>query len=310
MSKKNKSQSMVRVFLTGFMMGAADIVPGVSGGTIAFIFGIYEKLVETIKVLSGEFLRTALKFELKKAWQMIPFAFILPLGLGLLTAVVGLSSILEHAFDTYPEYIWSYFFGLVLVSIWIVAQRIQDWNTRVKLSIGAGAVFAFLLVGITPVNTAATLPAFFVSGMVAICAMILPGVSGSFLLVMMGKYQQILSAVNNREYLVLAAVGLGAVVGLAVFSRVLKFLFDRYHDTVVAVLLGFMVGSLRKIWPWKETLETYLDSDGVEQSLRERAIMPELSGELLVSLALCAAGIATILYLHRLQEQAHLPEEL
>lgn len=246
-------KSLFRLFGTGFAMGSADIVPGVSGGTMAFILGVYEELIFSIKKITGETLQLILKGKIKRAIRSVPFSFLVPLGLGILTAIVVLSGFLSHQLEENPLYVWSFFFGLIVASIVIVSKRVKTWDTHDIIAAIFGAFIAYILVGIVPVETPANIFAFFLAGMIAIMAMILPGVSGSFLLVLMGKYEQILHAVVERDLVTIGAVGVGAIVGLAVFSRFLSWLFSKHHDIAVSVLTGFMVGSLRKIWPWKQS---------------------------------------------------------
>jgi putative membrane protein len=290
----------LRLFFTGFTMGSADIVPGVSGGTIAFIFGIYEELLYSIKLVSGQVPRLLLQGKIKEAIGVVPFPFLLPLGAGLAAAIITLTSVISYLLQTYPVFIWSFFFGLVLASVVIVSRRIVTWDLHDMVAATVAAAAAYLIVGAVPVETPATLPAFFISGAIAICAMILPGISGSFLLIIMGKYEQIVNAVTQRDFIILGTVILGAVLGLALFSRLLSWLFRRHHDVVVAVLTGFMVGSLRKIWPWKETLTTRINSKGIEVPLQEANILPTAFDQsVMIALLLCALGIVLILLLER-----------
>jgi putative membrane protein len=296
---KNWKQYL-RLTFTGFSMGAADIVPGVSGGTIAFIFGIYEELIQSIKTLSGETLRLVLKGKIVAAWNSIPFRFLIPLALGLGTAVITLSSVLEYLLAEQPVFLWSFFFGLVVASVVLVSRRIVSWDLH-DLALGAAAsVAAYLIVGMVPVETSSHPLAFFFAGFVAICAMILPGISGSFLLLIMGKYEQILSAVNSFDLVTLGLVASGAVIGLAVFSRVLSWLFAKHHDIVIAILTGFMIGSLRKIWPWKEVLEYRVNSHGVEEALVTRNILPEaVDITVVIALTLATLGMVLIFVLSK-----------
>jgi putative membrane protein len=254
---------------------------------MAFIFGIYEELVFSIKKMSGEVLGLGIRLKFSEAIKATPFAFLIPLGLGLLAAVFTLSSFLERALHDNPTYVWSFFFGLVVMSIIIVRRRVVTWDLHDKVSLVFAAVFAYWLVGLVPVETAATIPAFFFSGAVAVVAMILPGISGSFLLVLMGKYAQVLSAVNDRDFAVLFAVAAGAVIGLSLFSRVLTWLFAKHHDIAVATLTGFMVGSLRKIWPWK---------------LAEENVIPmTFDNQFYTSALLLVAAVVVMYYLDSLQ---------
>lgn len=283
------------------MMGSADTVPGVSGGTIAFLLGIYEQLIYSIKLISGEVLRLALSLRIKEAWSKIPFAFLVPLALGIFTAILVLSNGISYLLKNQPVLLWSFFLGLVVASIVVVRKRVVTWNRHDYFALTITAIAAYFIVGAVPVETPATLLAFFLAGAVAICAMILPGISGSFLLVIMGKYEQILTAVTEQNFLVLAATAAGSVIGLALFSRLLSWLFAKHHDIVVAALTGFMIGSLRKVWPWKEVLSTRVNSHGELVPLLERNIMPNLDMMFLASLALIGLGYGLIMFLDRFQ---------
>ena len=293
-------KTSIRLFFTGFAMGSADIVPGVSGGTVAFILGIYEELIQSIKTMSGEFLRLLLQRKLRKAIQIIPFKFLIPLSLGLFTALLTLAKTISFLLATYPEFLWSFFFGLVLASIFLMRKQVVTWNLHDVIALVVAAVFTYVIVGAVPVETPATPIAMFLSGAIAICAMILPGVSGSFLLVLMGKYEQILTAVVQRDLFTIGVFGLGAIVGLALFSRVLSWLFHRHHDIVIAVLTGFLLGSLRKIWPWKEVITSRINSKGVEVPIVEMNVLPQQIDQFVViSLVLFVIGVGIILLLDR-----------
>lgn len=293
-------QDKIRYFLTGFAMGSADIVPGVSGGTIAFIAGIYEKLIDSIKLLSGDVLKKFLTFKIKEGFSLIPFSFLIPLGIGLLTAVFTLSKGLSYALDTYPVYIWSFFFGLILSSILLVKKRISVWKTRDYITLIIAACLAFVLVGLVPVETPATLLAFFISGSIAITAMILPGISGSFMLLIMGKYQQILDAVTSLDIVTLLVFLAGAAIGIALFSRLLSWLFKHYHDIMIAILTGLMIGSIRKVWPWKLNIAYSLDSHGEAIPLIQQNILPPSFGsEFMAAVALAILGYVLITFIER-----------
>lgn len=282
-------------------MGAADIVPGVSGGTIAFLLGIYEELIYSIKVATGDAVKHALKGNIPEAFRSIPWSFLLPLGIGLLSAVLILSKLLSHFLDVYPSLVWAFFFGLVIASIFVVRKRIKTWNTTTYILAAVSALLAYGLVGSIPVETPNTYLLFFLSGAIAICAMILPGISGSFLLVLMGKYEQLLQAVLTRDVLRLGLFMIGAVVGIAVFSRVVTWLFNKHHDAVVATLTGFMIGALRKIWPWKEVLTTRVNSHGEIVPVTEMNILPSVNDSVLYfAVSLMIIGFLLIYTLDRL----------
>lgn len=292
----------LRLFATGFTMGAADIVPGVSGGTVAFLLGIYEELIYSIKLVSGEVLKLFLQGKIKQGWALIPFSFLIPLALGLASALVTLSGLITFLLTEYPSYLWSFFFGLVLASVWSVRKKVVTWNPH---DIAAGlitAVGTYFLVGAVPVETPNNALMMFASGAIAICAMILPGISGSFLLVIMGKYEQVLGSLVNGDFITLGIFTAGTIVGLAVFSRVLSYLFSKHHDIIIAILIGFMLGSLRKIWPWKEVLTTRINSHGEVVPLLEKNILPAtLDASVMLCIGLAVLGLITILVLDRFQ---------
>lgn len=238
--------------LKGFCMGAADIVPGVSGGTMAFILGIYEELINAIRLFGQrKFWADIVRGKFHHAFTLPKWGFLISVGSGIVMAGLLLAHPLEYLFEHHPVFVWSFFFGLVCASVLVVAARIKRWKPRHIVGLIFGVLVAYVIVGLVPVETPDA-PWFLVlCGAIAICAMILPGISGAFLLVLLGKYEFVLSAVNNREVLPIIYIGIGAVVGIISFSQVLGWLFRKYHDPTVAILTGLMIGSLRKIWPWK-----------------------------------------------------------
>lgn len=283
-------------------MGLADLIPGVSGGTVAFISGIYEELLYSVKKVSGEVIKLVIKGQFKKAWFAIPFGFLMPLGAGLLTAIVTLSRLLSFLLVTYPEFIWSLFFGLVLSSTWLVAKRVKKWNFSYFASFVITAILAYFVVGAVPVETPSNIFTFFASGVFAIIAMILPGISGSFILLLLGKYGQILEAAKNLDIPILLSVLGGAVVGLSIFSRVLTWLFARYHNISVAILAGFMFGSVRKLWPYKEVIQTRINSHGEIIPLIEKNVMPSgFNATIVLTFILMIVGVGIVIYLDRLK---------
>ncbi len=238
----------LRLFLTGFAMGAADIVPGVSGGTIAFISGIYETLINAIKSFDLSVIRMALRLQIKEIFAHVPFAFLITLGLGILAAIFALSNLLGSALETHPTLVFAFFGGLVLASIVAIGLKIK-WSPATLIALVASAVIAFILVGLNPMQSADHSPLIlFFSGMIAIMAMILPGISGSFILLILGQYEHILNSVRSLNIVSLVSVALGCLIGIVVFARVLSWLLKNYYNVTVAALVGFMIGSLRKIW--------------------------------------------------------------
>ncbi len=237
----------IRLYLAGFAMGAADIVPGVSGGTMAFILGIYQNLIDAIKSFNPKAIGLALKFKVREFIAHTSLFFLIALGLGILSAVFALSNLLGTLLETQPTFIFAFFGGLILASIVAVGVKIQ-WGLGTLIAMLGSAVAAFIIVGLPALQDADhSLPTLFVSGMIAICAMILPGISGSFILLILGQYKYVLDAVRNLDIVTLIVVAAGAVVGIVAFSRVLSYLLHRHENITVAALVGFMIGSLRTI---------------------------------------------------------------
>jgi putative membrane protein len=241
-----------------------------------------------------------LRFDLREALRLVNFPFLAWLMAGIGVAIVTLAPGIEWMLVNQPVLIWSFFFGLVLASVYSVSMRIPRWTPALWVALAAGTVFAYFLVGLVPVETPTAAWFLFLSGAISICAMILPGISGSFILVLLGKYQYMVSAVNNRDLLTIFWAGLGAVVGIVTFAQLLSWLFKRYHDLTVAVLTGFMLGSLRKVWPWKETVEFIVDRHGEVLPIVQRNVLPGMGVEVAYALALAVTGLAAVLLLDRL----------
>ena len=285
-------------------MGASDVVPGVSGGTIAFILGIYEELITAIKAFDLYSIKLLLSFRFKAFFNHIPWQFLLSIGIGIILAIFSLSKAISWLLQYRPVLIWSFFLGLILASVGIVFLRVKKWGSSSILYLLMGSIGAYLLVGLVPVSTPNTPFFLFFCGAIAICAMILPGISGSFILVILGKYQFILEAVNQRDFTVLLCVAAGSFVGIASFSRLLKWLLTRYHDLTIALLIGFMIGSLRKVWPWKETVKSIQDAQGKIIPIIQTNILPEqLNGEVMWAIFIGFLGLGSILILNRFSNQ-------
>lgn len=242
--------------LKGMAMGAADVVPGVSGGTIAFISGIYEELITSINGIRPSLIGVWRTEGFRAFWKALNGNFLLALALGIGISIVSLAKGISWLLTEEPVLIWSFFFGLVVASVIYVARAIGRWNLGIIAMLLAGAALAYMVVSLPVSEQSGGLPFLFLSGALAICAMILPGISGAFILVLLGSYKTVLDAVHQRDIQIILTVGLGAVFGLLSFARLLKFMFARFHDLTLAMLTGFIVGSLPKIWPWKEVLET------------------------------------------------------
>ena len=250
------------IFLKGMGMGAADVVPGVSGGTIAFISGIYEELLETIASVNLASLKILFKQGIKPFWTAINGNFLAALLLGVGVSIASLAKVISITLESAPILTWSFFFGLVIASIPLVWKKIKTRKPIQYLWAIIGAAFAFAVISLPPTQDPGSLWYLFFSGMIAICAMILPGISGSFLLIILGSYTTILAAVTGFDVVSIGVFAAGAIVGILSFSRVLKYFFHHYHDITVATLAGFLIGSLSKIWPWKEVLTSFVKHPG------------------------------------------------
>ena len=262
------------LMLKGIAMGAADVVPGVSGGTVAFIVGIYEELINSIKSINPTNLKLLFSLRIAEFWKAINANFLLALVSGIAISIFSLAKLITYLLENEPVLVWAFFFGLVLSSTYFVAKTITQWDWKTYLFFVIGTVGAYFITVATPTETPNNLFFIFLCGAIAICAMILPGISGSFILVLLGKYFYIMSAVKSLDIVVMLVFICGAFIGITSFSNVLSFLLRRFHNTTIATLAGFMLGSLNKVWPWKETVETYVDSHGHIKPLVEENILP------------------------------------
>lgn len=289
------------LFAKGMAMGAADVVPGVSGGTVAFISGIYDELLRSIASVPEAALQL-LRGRVVKAWQMANATFLLVLLAGILTSVFSLARLITWLLDTHPIPVWSFFFGLILVSSYLVAREIGRWNWTRALSFVLGVAFAWWITVASPVEWGHDPLSLFLAGAIAICTMILPGISGSFLLVLMGLYGVVLGAVKNFDVAVLAVFAAGCLVGLLSFARLLSWLLAHFRDLTLAFLTGLMLGSLNKVWPWKQTLTWRTDSHGLQVPVLQENLLPlqfaQQSGQdsqLLLAMLLAVAGVVLVL---------------
>ena len=260
--------------LKGMGMGASDVVPGVSGGTIAFITGIYEELINSIKSINLYSLKLFFSGRFGKFWKDINGNFLISVLLGIAISIFSLAKLLEYLLTNYPILIWSFFFGLIVASAIYVSRSIKKWGTGPVISGVAGIAIAYFITVISPAEANASWWFIFVSGAIAICAMILPGISGSFILVLLGMYKFILAAVGDLNIAVLIVFLIGAAVGIITFSNILSWLLKKFHNITIALLAGFMVGSLNKVWPWKKVTETFTDSHGEIRPLIEQNVLP------------------------------------
>jgi len=288
-------RNFIILVIKGFLMGAANVIPGVSGGTMALILGIYEELINAIRSINLKFLRLITILNIKEALSTVSWPFLLPVGLGVLLATFSLAEALSWLLDRYPVIVWSFFFGLIISSVITVSRVIKQWRILTIVAIVVGTIIAYGFFGVIPVSTPNAPWFIFGSGFIAICAMILPGISGAYVLVLLGKYHYILEALNNKDFFTLFIIGAGALVGLISFAQILGWLLKRYHDLIMAILIGLMCGSLRKIWPWKETVTTFIDSHGKEiPSLQSNVIPSSFTIEVGLAVLFMFIGILVI----------------
>lgn len=301
--QQRKFIQYIIISLKGIAMGAADVVPGVSGGTIAFISGIYEELLTSISSINFSTLKLLKTDGIKAVWNAINGNFLLALGIGIITSIASLAKLISWLLENKPILVWSFFFGLVLASILYIGKQITRWNFLTIILFLAGALIAYYITTLQPLISENSSPVFmFLAGAIAICAMILPGISGSFILVLLGAYKPVLDAIHNRDIKIVAIVGAGAIVGLLTFSKILKWLFNHYKNLTLAVLTGFILGSLNKIWPWKEVLTWRVNSQGDNVPFNEKSILPfsfDGDPQLYSAIALSIVGFAVIIVLEK-----------
>ncbi|PQJ14686.1 DUF368 domain-containing protein [Aureicoccus marinus] len=302
MQNNRSTKDFAFLVLKGMGMGAADVVPGVSGGTVAFISGIYEELISSINSISPSLIHVWRKEGFAAVWKHINGSFLISVFGGIFISIFSLAKALSWLLENHPVLVWSFFFGLVLASVIFVGKEIKKWSFLSIALFIAGAGVAFWIT-ILPVSAEVdSLPYLFLSGALAVCAMILPGISGSFILVLLGSYKAVLDAVHERKIAEVLTVGMGAVIGLLSFSRLLKWLFEHYRNSTLALLTGFILGSLNKIWPWKEVVESRVIDDKVIP-IREINLFPEQfdgDPQLLGAVLLGILGFSLIFILERL----------
>ena len=301
MGRSIKDYAML--MLKGMGMGAADVVPGVSGGTIAFIAGIYDELINSIKSINRESLTMLFTGKFKAFAKKINAPFLLALISGIAISVFSLAKLITWLLTEQPILIWAFFFGLVLASTWFVMKDIREWNVKTIPTFIAGAAIAYYITVATPADTPSNLLFIFCCGAIAICAMILPGISGSFILVLLGKYFYIMDAVKTFDIVILAVFGAGAFIGITTFSRVLSFTLRRFRNMTLAMLTGFMLGSLNKVWPWKETTEMTING---ETFTAESNILPNVY--VAEAIGLMAIGFASVYILEKLSNKISQPK--
>lgn len=290
-------------------MGAANVIPGVSGGTIALITGIFEKLIDSIKSMDLTAVKLIFAGKFKEFAAHVNLSFLIAVLSGVAVSIVSLAKLFDFLFNNYPVYIWSFFFGLILASIYFVGKTINKWSISVIVIFLVGAALAISISVMTPASENGSFLYLLLCGVVAACSMILPGLSGSFILILLGNYQLVMiDAVNNRDIMTLLPVVLGAGGGLILFSHFLSWIFKKYHDQTLAILTGFILGSLGILWPWKN--EVYKLASNGELLLKKSGekivsgydwfIPQNLNVELVIALAVMEMGIVSIIVLEKL----------
>jgi putative membrane protein len=300
---KNNLFKSIGLFFKGVGMGAANVIPGVSGGTIALITGIFEELIDSIKSFDLTAIRLLFKGKFKEFATHVNLGFLIMIFFGVAASIVSLAKLLEFLFNDYPVQVWAYFFGLILASVYFVGKTIDKWNLSVIITFVIGAAIAIGISMLSPATKNESFIYLMLCGVVAICSMILPGLSGSFVLILMGNYELVvIDAINNMRIDILLPVLLGAVVGLIAFSHLLSWVYKKFKNQTISLLTGFILGSLAILWPWKNTiyktdaLGNILTKDDGEMVIQgyQRFIPETFSTEVIVAILLALAGIASI----------------
>lgn len=306
MNRQRTLKEYLYLVFAGFTMGVANVIPGVSGGTMAFIMGVFEELIDAISELtSPETLKMALHFRFGEMYRKLPWRFLLGLGAGILIAFAGVSKLFVFLLDKYPDFTYAFFFGLIAGSVLIVGRMVKKWSVSAAASLAAGALVAYQVITLTPANTPNVWYITVVCGMIAICAMILPGISGSFLLLILGQYQLVWGTIGDSAAgkisweggKVLLFLAVGCVIGLGVFVHLLKFFFRKWHSQTVAALIGFMLGSIPRLWPWQRAVE-FMESKGKLVPVRIELLAPDaygFGGRFFLILGLMLLGLVMVL---------------
>ena len=298
------------LILKGIAMGAANVIPGVSGGTMALITGIFERLIDAIKSFNIKAVKLLASFKFKEFAKHTDLYFLISVFGGIAVAIITLAKIFDFLFTNYPVYIWSYFFGLVLASVYFVGKTVEKWTISVLIAFIVGTTVAVIISLLNPATENSGMIYLFICGVVAICSMILPGLSGSFVLILMGNYQLVMiDAVNNMDLRILIPVGVGAVVGLIVFSHFLSWVFKKYRNQTISLLTGFILGSLSVLWPWQKMI--YMKDAAGEVILKKgepivikyERIFPEvLNSEVIWAIVFALIGIVSIYAIEKLAQ--------
>lgn len=304
---KRSIKDYLLITAKGMGMGAADVVPGVSGGTIAFITGIYEELINSLKSIEPQTIKLLFSEGIAATWKKVNGNFLVALFVGIGISVVSLSKLIKYLLAEHPILVWSFFFGLIIASAYVVSKSINQWNFKSIGGIVLGSAIAYYITIATPAQTPTDLWFIFLCGMLAICAMILPGISGAFILLLLGKYAFIVGALSELNLIVIGTFMAGCVLGLVSFSHVLSFMFKMFHNMTIAILTGFMIGSLNKVWPWKETLTTRINSHGEIVPVTQMSVLPrnytEAEAMIFGAFVMMLVGFALIIIMDKFSQK-------
>lgn len=308
--RQRNAHQYVGIALRGALMGAADAVPGVSGGTIAFMTGIYEELIGSLKNCNPVAVKLIFSDGIKAAWHYINGNFLVALFAGVILSLASVARGVIYLLEHYPILLWSFFFGLILAAVWSLVRHISGWNLKLVSSFVFGAIAAYLITTISPTQIETSPLIVFTSGMIAICAMILPGISGSFLLLLLGMYAPMMLAIKELQLATLSIFAAGCIIGLLSFSHVLSWMFNHHKGLTLSLLGGFMLGSLNKVWPWKHTVETTINRHGEIIPLVQNQVLPaafeQLTGQdayTWFAVGLCLVGILLVAVMDKVSQK-------
>lgn len=291
-------------------MGGADVIPGVSGGTVAFITGIYEELLHSIRSIDIEALNLLRSLRLAEFWKKVNGSFLIVLLSGILTSLLSLAKLMTWLLANHPIQIWSFFFGLILISSPLILREIKKWRATIIFFFITGIVIAYLITILSPAQTPDALWFIFIAGAIAICAMILPGISGAFVLLLLSKYEYMIQAITQVNIPVIVVFVLGCLTGILSFSHLLSWILKEYRPIALALLGGFMLGSLNKVWPWKEVISFRLDSSGKQVPAIDKSVLPwdffEKTGndpQVIQAIVMMALGVFIVVLIEKIAER-------
>jgi putative membrane protein len=286
-------KEFISLFLKGMAMGAANVIPGVSGGTIALITGIFERLINAIKSFNAQALKLLFSGKISEFSKHTDLVFLIAIFGGVAASIISVARLFDFLFEHYPVYIWAFFFGLILASVIFVGRTIKKWTLSVILVFLIGTAAAISVSLLSPASENDSFFYLMICGVVAVCSMILPGLSGSFVLILLGNYQLVMiDAINEMRLDILLPVVLGAALGLLGFSYILSWVFKKFRDQTISILTGFILGSLGIIWPWKDAIiQNFGDKEKV---VGYDYILPELNMEFVFALAFIILGFISI----------------